>query len=500
LAAIELELIAHMLHTGDLSPLHKGLFREEHCLTNEGKNLHQFLAMYRHVSQGASSIPTRAVILNRFQNFDLPEPVPHADLNALVHETRLEAMRAHLREFSVDIQSMAEAVDPLAELDLARKRLEDIASESAVEEEYGFDSHLDLILEQYYAGQLLPYGIPWPWPSLNEATHGMQKGEFNIISGRPKTRKTFIALAAMVHAFVNFGTRILVFTPEMHPFMILLRSAAIAAGLRYSQFKKGKLDPFEEFSLLETVEKFGKLDNSRFIRVDQFGNDIPPDLEEVDAVSDTVDGRQFANAMFKVIKSTNRSTAFIQSKIRQLKPHAVLCDSFYRQAPEGLKKSDSDVKAQTAVSRELKNIFAEEEVAGVGTHQINREGNRKIGDLSNLAYADAFGQDADSVMRAVTEKRKGAPDVTALVMLGARETELDGVIINNVPCSDFSEVKPITDLSEVRDMLKKEAEQLDEEKKGEKKKKTASPSQVSQVSEASKGFANAKRRRKVPRV
>jgi replicative DNA helicase len=459
LAAIELELIAAMLQVGDLSVIHKGQFRAEHCLTNEGKALHHFLAGYRYITEGQGSVPTRNIILQRFNHLELPPAPLNPDFDALVHEVHVEATRAQLREFAVEVAALAEVVDPMAELSMARTRLDEIMTEVSQEQDYGFDTHLDLILEQYADGMLLPHGLPWPWPTLTRATKGMQKGDFIILSGRPKTRKTFIGLYVAVHTFL-MGGRVLVFTPEMHPYMILLRAAAMAARLRYSEFKMGELDPIEEMSLLETVEQYGRLDTDRFIRTavngDEAGAEDPRNTDD----------RPFAGSLFKVVKSTNRPVSFMHSKIKQYKPHFVLSDSFYLQAAEGTKQSDSDHKVLTGVSRALKGLAADTEIVLMGTHQINRKGDKQIGDLSHLAYADAFGQDADAVLRAITNKRDDGPDLTALAVLGAREINVDGVLINNVPCSDFSEVAAITQMSKLMEMLQKEEADSEEETNG----------------------------------
>jgi len=353
---------------------------------------------------------------------------------------------------------LAEAVDPLGELSLARDRLDEIMSEVSEQEDYGFDTHLDVILEHYANKMILPQGIPWPWDSMTEATQGMQKGDFIIVAGRPKTRKTFVALAIAVHAFVEFGSRVVIFTPEMHPYMILLRAAAIAARLRYSEFKQGELDPIEEMSLLETVQAYGKLDTAEF---------IPAEYEDSEELGldprEGEDSRPFAGSLFKIVKSTNRPVSFIQSKIKQYRPHIVLCDSFYRQTAEGASKSDSDSKVLTSISRQLKDTASDEEIVLMGTHQINRDGSKKVGDLDNLAYSDAFGQDADLVLRVITERKEDTPDISAIALLGAREVNIDGVLINNVPCSDFSEIAKITNINKLLEMLKQESDAEDDE-------------------------------------
>lgn len=291
MAAVELELIAAMLETGDLSPITSGRFRAEHCLTNEGKALHHFLAGYKYITQEQGSVPTRNVILQRFSHLELPDARQPFDLDTLVHEVHVEATRASLRECSVDLAALAEAVDPLAEIDNAQRRLAEIAKGVVPDHDLGFDSHLHELLAGYERGELVEPGIPWPWPAFNQHTTGMQKGELIVVAGRPKSRKTFIALYLVTEAFMEHGARVLVFSPEMSPEMMMRRAVATAGRLRHREFKRGQLDPFEEQSFREVVDEFSGPER-----------------------------------LFKFVKSTGKSPSFMSAKIEQYRPDLVLVD------------------------------------------------------------------------------------------------------------------------------------------------------------------------------
>lgn len=440
LAAVELELLAAILDRGDLTLIQKGEFREEHCLSRTGKALHNFIANYKYVTEGNGRIPTRNVIQERFDNVELPGmTAPTVDMQALHHEVLVEAARERMREYALQVDDAANAIDPLAELAPLRGRLEGITSGVSKVQQYRFDTHLPGLEETYAMGNILPDGIPWPWPSVQKATRGMHKGEFIILSGRPKTRKTFIALYVAVTAYLQ-GARVLVFSPEMHPSIIIMRAAATAARLRYNEFKQGGLSP-------EELERFVDL-------VDVHGNPAYQDhsFTSSASISQAEDRLLDSGALFSVIKATNKPVSFIESEIEKYHPDIVLVDSFYRLTAEASKKTDSDVRTLTAISRGLKDAASEHEVVLLGTHQINRDGSKKIGDLTNLAYADAFGQDADLVFRALTAGKK-----TVMAMLGSRETDCQGVLINNIPCSDFTELAGIVDIEKAFKMLKKDS-------------------------------------------
>ena len=93
---------------------------------------------------------------------------------------------------------------------------------------------------------------------------------------------------------------------------------------------------------------------------------------------------------------------------------------------------------------------------------MNRGAEKQIGDLSNVALADAIGQDADAIFRVVTGKIEGE-DRSAIVTLGAREIPFDGVLINNRPCWDMGEIGVITNMKQVKVLMEKEDAESEDE-------------------------------------
>jgi hypothetical protein len=106
-------------------------------------------------------------------------------------------------------------------------------------------------------------------------------------------------------------------------------------------------------------------------------------------------------------------------------------------------------------------------VAGLITHQLNRGAEEEVGTLSNISFGDAFGQDLDLGLRVVTGKVDGI-DRSALVVMGGREVPFDGILVNNVPCCDYNEVGPITNMKIVERLMKREQEEDEEEEGGGK--------------------------------
>lgn len=452
-----------MLHSGNFTPIVQGEISAEHMTTEQGKVLFNFITTYRSSTDGVARYPSLSVVRGRFSNsaLELPDPDPGDSLEALVYETQTQMMRSRIQEISLELDTLAKSsdglIEPLLKKQAEMRRMTDKLQRS---KHISLATGIEDVLADYDNGILIPDGIPWPWQSLNGPTKGIQKGEFTIIAGRPKSRKTFTALSVAAHAFFYHHARVLVFTPEMKRKMILLRLVAFLCKLRYAEFKDSTLDQAEEMRLIEAAKKYGKFpdedDESYSFRLRSSIPDLPPG----------------ALPSLDIIESTGRSVTWMESQIELFHPDIVIADSFYRQSPEGAARNDTDHKVMTKLSRNIKDMAMTHHVAMIGTHQLNREADSKVGSLSNLGYSDAFGQDMDNGFRVITGTIEGK-QVSALVMLGGREVPFEGLLINNVPCVDFSEIGPIKNKKTVANLLKQEDEEEAKEEAEEARKKAS---------------------------
>lgn len=430
MSTIALEAIAAMIKSGDLGPIHRGEFRKEHCPDAGSETLFDFLVNYRQISGGLGHVPGMSVIRDRFPHITLPETAEIIDLSGLVHESRLYKTKLNIQTLTDAMVGALEAIDPITELRNVRMKFDEIMRDALPQRDLSFQECAIDILDDYRAKMILKQGLPWPWPSLHRATQGMHPGEFYIIAGRPKSRKTFVALFICAYLVKVYRMRVLFISPEMMPRQVMLRFMAFVAEVAYAEFKRGELEPFEEEQLFEMISMVH----------DMMTGIIAPDMETY-----TETDRQaspMGQGAFIVSKATGQPVSFVEAKIKEHRPHVVVVDSFYRLGVAGGVKYDSDWKVLTSVSRLLKDICTDHEVPLIGTHQLNREADDKVGGLANLGYADAIGQDCDLAFRVITAKRR-AGDRSALVMLGARETDCEGVIIHNEPCANFAEIEEI---------------------------------------------------------
>lgn len=456
---VELRLLTTMCYTGDFSPIISGEITEEHFLTDQGKAVFLFVSNYRTATDGAARHPSLAIVRNRFKDVPLPEPDPADSVSALTHEVTLDKIRADTSQLSHNLEIVAKQVDPLPELQKAASFLKKITESATKTKHMSLGGSVQDILMEYDSGNILPDGTPWPWRSMTEATRGLHRKEMVVIAGRPKSRKTFLAIHIAATAMRAYGKRVLFFTPEMPPRQVMLRVIADLASVRYAEFKNASLDDMEVQRLIEIAKQYGRLANETD--------------EEYSFRLASPDGGK--SPSFDIIQSTGKSVSWMQSKIDMYEPDIVVTDSLYRQVPDGGRKNDADWKQVSALSRSMKDLFMESNVIGIATHQMNRGADAQVGSLSNLGLTDAFGQDADLIIRVITGKIAGV-DTSALAVLGGREVPFDGLMINNKPSYDFSEISLITNKKQVEALF--ERDDADAPEDGEtpvsgKKKKAA---------------------------
>jgi hypothetical protein len=483
---IGLRLIAKMLHSGDYSPILQGEYTAEHCITEQEKVLFNFITTYRAQADGVARFPSLSIARSRFvdSGIDIPDPDPGDDIKALTYEAQVHYVKQQAKSIAHEIDSLANSsADPLSVLPGAVAKLRALTNTVQRARHISLADGMYDIVAEYDAGTIMPDGIPWPWPSLQKPTKGMQRGEFVIIAGRPKSRKSFTAFAVGAHACAVQKARVLIFSPEMKRKMVMLRVVASVCRLRYAEFKDRGLDQAEEMRLIEAARLYGKTqkesDEHYSFRMHKAIPDLPPNaIPSVD-----------------ILESTGKSVGWMESQIELFQPDIVIADSFYRQTADGAKRNDTDWKVMSQLSRNYKDLAMNTNVCLIGTHQLNREAEKSVGSMANLGYSDAFGQDMDLGFRVITGKLEGN-DVSALVALGGREFPFDGILINNVPCTDFSELGPITNKKMVEELMKQQdAEDAKEEAEQLRSKRSISIGNTSSIKKVADKIKNKDRER-----
>ena len=138
----------------------------------------------------------------------------------------------------------------------------------------------------------------------------------------------------------------------------------------------------------------------------------------------------------------------MQAKIRETKPDLVIVDGMYLMRDDRSGKRDVDWKAIAHISQDLKLTAQEFGVPLIGVTQANRGSEGKESSLSGLGYSDSFAQDADAVFqvsrRKVVDPETGIKKTELYLNCpGLREGELDGIVVNGNPGSDFSYIRTL---------------------------------------------------------
>jgi hypothetical protein len=122
-------------------------------------------------------------------------------------------------------------------------------------------------------------------------------------------------------------------------------------------------------------------------------------------------------------------------------PDLVCIDGMYLMSD--VKGARKDHERVMNISRALRGLVLSTNVPVVATVQANRgAAAHGKGNLDEIAYSDAIGQDATIAMRVINDK--GSPTIS-LVMAGSREFELAGFRIYGIPATNFSDHSLLTE-------------------------------------------------------
>jgi len=245
------------------------------------------------------------------------------------------------------------------------------------------------VVEEFLAGD---QGIPWPWQSMNEMVRGIKGGDYIVIYGPPKSRKTFLLLFLISH-FYSLGLKSCFSSFELTKNILWRRLLSFLFKFDYSRIQKFELsgDELERFRNVRIEE--GKL---KFL-------ELPQKLE---SVMGKLEGKgKFYNAIFL------DSIHFIGTKWDEIA-------EFSRSLKRLAVKLGKPVFVTTQANRNIKRVKNEDSA------------------IEDIAYSVALIQDADLVIRVKKDQ-----DKCYLSLPESRESETSGFLINAKVGYDFSEVK-----------------------------------------------------------
>ncbi len=414
-ANIEHQVICKIIELQDFHTVVKLKIDETFFLSDsQTKEAFRFIKEHYHNEHTYGSVPSWQLLQQRFAGF--PWAYSYDTLPTLCQELRRYKMRSDLLTVVEEVNLTVDT-DPGKAMATMREAVTRMSTQHEITNDLLLSSAYEQLKAEYdtIASAQGVTGIPYPWPLLNDDTQGMHPGNFIVFYGRPKSMKTWTALATAVHAY-RCGQRVLIWSLEMNEMQMLKRIACIFCKVDYDKFKKGQLDPITANQVWQTL---------MLIRDEELLHAANGHAPAILATQPRGEGS---------------GVAALQAKITEFRPDLVVVDGMYLMRDDRQKVRSIDWKSVAHISQDLKGTARIFNIPIIGVTQANRGADKdpKKADLAELAYADALGQDCDLCLRVHKQKDQGTHEwEIVLSIAGGRETQLDAFVIHGMAATSF---------------------------------------------------------------
>lgn len=398
---VERGFISKLIETKDITTI-KECQITKRFLTGEHRVAFQFI-QDTYLSTG--DIPTVRAFEKRFPTYRLETYVPTDSSHAIVGtEENLKFWCTELRiklKHNTIADGVDEAVSKLQDFDTeeAYKLLKSTISfvESEVVESTAIDitkntaDRKEAYLRRKENKGMI--GIPFGIKHLDYLTKGMIKDTVTTVVAKPGVGKTWFEVLVGSYCMLN-NYRVLQLVTEMSDDIMRDRYEAMLFGMcygdfSYSHFKSGRLS-------LETEKKYFEfLDNEL------------PHFEPL--IVEHVDGVMSAAAM-----------------IDKHKPDIVLIDGIYLMSDD--QNAKDDWARLTHISRDLKILAKRVHIPFLVNTQLDQKAKSKNTSLGDIKYAQAVGQDSDTVIELYRDELMVQDREMGARLLKQREGSLGKVV------------------------------------------------------------------------
>lgn len=250
-------------------------------------------------------------------------------------------------------------------------------------------------------------GYPYPWQVLSEATLGIQKGEFNLLAGRPKRYKTWLLIAITNFLHWSLGLRVLIFTKELTEEQMRTRIVTLGCQIDWAKYREGSLNDAEVVKLEEGLARWKVQEEYTVIRIRS---------------------------------SSSRAISEIEGYVEKFKPDFIGIDGLQLFANSGKWEEMTDL------SRDLKQMFLEYNIASVCTTQQKQPppGKKQIAAENRIAYTDAFFQDCDNLITIEKSEADAATRQVVLSLSASRNSDFVKFSVNTRPAYNFKQKRDLT--------------------------------------------------------
>ena len=373
--SVELKIIHKLINDGDeyskkniQSIVESGVNEDSfNVYQNEFKWVKKFYSSY-------SKLPGAESFNTEFPN----TPVTETDEKIDYYIDKLKELNLYNKmvELNTDMVDKLDSNKTYDALSILSERAKELRGDNfkTTDVELSRDYKKRLEIYKHRINQGVVSGIPCGWATLDDETTGWQKGEYNILTARMGSYKSWILFSWALNAWENSYSPMLI-SKEMPPLQVSRRLDSYVTKTSFNDLRRGTL----------TEEEYKKLEKQ---------------------MQETYEGKHPFH-----IPGTPQNGEFtldyIESKIDEAEPDILFIDGVYLFTNR--EKYSSDWVMHSKLSRDIKSLMIRKNIPVVATTQLNRKAANKgsnATEMEYLSYSDAYGQDADNVIGVRREKDK----------------------------------------------------------------------------------------------
>jgi replicative DNA helicase len=416
----EMQLLSFLCAKGTLDGALTYGITPEDFLSPSARSLFNYMMDYAQLPDHRGAVPGYHHLTNHFPSFQVCHD-ESMTVEALCREVRNIRIRKEAKhQLEQAMIALDGTMDPASVLHQTQDQLARTALLDAGRLASTFSASVDLQIARYHhrANGVIVNPILWPWEGFNQITKGIEPDDYILYYGRPKQKKTFVALHHAMDIFRRQHKHVLFYSKEMSEDQIWRRCTAFMANLPYDSFYTGALTPKQVLDL----EVAG---------------------EEVKMLTEATGGRAQITCISGLDAPGGQdNVAWLTAMVKKYKPDAVFIDGVYLMASTS-KSKDAHEKAKE-ISRMVRDMARRLKVPVIATIQANRKADKSglLADTDEIAFSDAFGQDATCMLRVVADRFL---PICNLILAGSREYKCNGFRINAIPCSNFDFIELLDD-------------------------------------------------------
>ena len=362
----EHRIICKIITEGDLRPVLDRGVTSRWFYTKEHKDALDFILRH-HDKYG--DVPSKATMVSQFGTGYKIIGISES-LEYLLDECATHCQWMHAKATSLDVADALKdgrTADAVKELEEGLTRVRSFVPTTSHLVDSMANHRLDERWDEYAsrktASGLLGYATGFP--TIDDATLGLQNGQLITVLAQQKVGKTSLCLAMGNHIYVNDKAPILFVTFEMGVRELEMRQEALMAGINFRRLQQGALTPLEE-------KKY-----SDWLDYAQAHYSWPYHFMDV---------------------SSGATVSSVEAQAVKYDPAVVFVDGIYMMTDEVTGERNS-WEAITNITRSLKRLAVRlDKPVVINSQALHSKSKGKRISSESAGYSSSFGQDSDVVL------------------------------------------------------------------------------------------------------